>query len=79
VRSEKKRSILDNIVKLIIVVLISFVTYAQYFLVIPNRADIAGNKKQIYELRLQVEKYQAANSIIFKSIIDRIEGLESSG
>lgn len=75
-KAEKRKSVIDNIIKFIIVVLISFITYAQYFLVIPNRADISYNKRQIYELRLQIEKYQTTNSIIFKNIMDRLEGLE---
>jgi len=72
---EKRKSIVDNIVKLIIVILMTFITYAQYFLVIPNTKSIVDNKKQIYELRLKVEKYQVTNSIIFKNIINRLDGL----
>lgn len=75
-KGDKRKSVVDNIVKFIIVVLIAFITYAQYFLVIPNRADINENRKQIYELSLQVEKYQATNLIVFDNIIDRLEGLE---
>jgi len=72
---EKRKSIVDNIVKLIIVILMTFITYVQYFLVIPNTKSIADNKKQIYELRLKVEEYQVTNSIIFKNIINRLDGL----
>lgn len=74
-KSEKRRSVIDSIVKFIIVVLIACITYAQYFLVIPNRADIRENKRQIYELKLQVEKYQVRNNVMFEKLTFRIEEL----
>jgi len=65
----------DNFWKLIIVILLVLITYAQYFLIIPIKAEVVENKRRIYETILLVEKYQARNNVMFENIMSKLDKL----
>lgn len=63
----------DSIVKMIIMILLALITYAQYFIVIPLTRKVSGNEAKIYNIELKIEKYQIRTSMMFTDILKKLE------
>ena len=63
-------------VRIIIVILLVLVSYAQYFIVIPLIESVRDNERNIYEIELKIEKYQIRNVLLFEDILRRFDDFQ---